>query len=71
MASTGKSILDKDLKKIETIQSGKRDPAVLARKLTYAGVFLLVILGLTVSNVIPVGGSYWIMVAAVIGAIWQ
>lgn len=68
MVSTDKSILDKDLGKIETIQAGKRDPALLARKLAFAGGFLLVILGLTVSNIIPVGGSYWIMVAAVIGA---
>lgn len=59
MVSTDKSILDKDLGKIETIQAGKRDPTLLARKLAFAGGFLLVILGLTVSNIIPVGGSYW------------
>lgn len=68
MTTTGRSILDKDLKKVATIQSGKRDPVILARKLAIAGGFLLAILGLTVSNIIPVGGSYWIMVAAVIGA---
>ncbi len=67
MAPTGKSILDKDLKKIDALQASQHDAGILARRLAYAGGFLLVILGLTVSNVIPVGGSYWIIVAALIG----
>lgn len=67
MADTGKSILDKDLKKLGKLQTAQSGPAALSLKLTMAGMFLAAILALTITGIIPSGGSYWIMLAAVIG----
>lgn len=67
MAETGKSILDKDLKKLGKLQTAQSGPAALSLKLTMAAGFLLAILVLTITDIIPSGGSYWIMLAAVIG----
>lgn len=67
MAEAGKSILDKDLKKLGKLQTAQSGPGALYLKLALAGGFLLAILVLTVTGIIPSGGSYWIMLAAVIG----
>lgn len=68
MAAVNKTVLDKDLKRIDVVQSTQNQRAILARNLGFAAGFLIVIFGLTISNIIPVGGSYWIIVATVIGA---
>jgi inorganic phosphate transporter, PiT family len=68
MAQTGKTVLDKDLKKVARLQSAGLGEAALSIKLALAGGFLLVILALSISGIIPSGGSFWIMMAAVIGA---
>lgn len=67
MVQTKKTILDKDLKKVSALQSTGQDAGALSLKLTLAGMFLVVILGLTLSGIIPAGGSYWIIMATVIG----
>lgn len=67
VADTKKTILDKDLKKIDRLQMARSGPAVLSLKLALAGGFLVAILALTITGIIPSGGSYWIMLAAVIG----
>lgn len=67
MVETKKTILDKDLKKIDALQTAGLGEATLPIKLALAGLFLIGILGLTFTDVIPVGGSYWIILATLIG----
>jgi PiT family inorganic phosphate transporter len=67
MAQIKKSILDKDLKKIDRLQAVQYGSAAMSLKLGLAGLFLLAILVLTLTGIIPTSGSYWIIMAAVIG----
>lgn len=67
MAQIKKTILDKDLKKVSALQAVQYGPGVLVLKLGMAGLFLVAILILTVTGIIPAGGSYWIILAAVVG----
>lgn len=67
MAQIKKTILDKDLKKARALQAVQYGPEALSLKLGLAGLFLAAILVLTFTGIIPSGGSYWIILAAVIG----
>lgn len=67
MAQIKKTILDKDLKKVGALQAVQYGPGALSLKLGMAGLFLVAILVLTVTGIIPSGGSYWIVLAAVVG----
>jgi PiT family inorganic phosphate transporter len=67
LVTTKKTILDKDLNKINTLQSAKYDKGVLALKLGLAALFLMAIFAASFLGIIPAGGSYWIIFATVIG----
>lgn len=67
LATGKKSILDKDLKNVDALQSAKHGEGPLALNLVIAGLFLVGILAATVLGILPANGSYWIIVAAVIG----
>ncbi len=67
MITTKKAILDKDLNKINILQSAKYDKGVLVLKLGLAGLFLISVFAASFLEIIPAGGSYWIIFAAVIG----
>lgn len=67
MAQVKKTTLDKDLKKVATLQSAGLDAGALSLKLMLAGLFLVAILAMTFTGIIPAGGSYWIILATVIG----
>ncbi len=67
MTAPAKTTLDKDLKSANTLHSAHQNNQVRLQKLSYAAIFMIVVLGLTITDIIPVGGSYWVIVATLIG----